>query len=152
MIEYVKANLYDIDSMQELIRDDVEAGIIIPRSSDEVANQIRSYKLAKDNGIIVGYCSLQIHTKDLAEIRSLIVSKDYRRKGIASTLIDNMLIEAKDLGVSKVLVLTYQQVLFEKLDFVEIPKEEIPEQKIWADCIKCKSFPVCKEVSLIKSI
>ena len=41
---------------------------------------------------------------------------------------------------------------FEKNGFVEIPKENIPEHKIWADCIKCKHFPICNEISLIKTI
>jgi amino-acid N-acetyltransferase len=140
--------------MQKMILSDIEDGIIIARKDDEVANQIRSYTLAKDKDSdnVAGYCSLQIHTKELAEIRSLIVDRDYRRQGIASKLIEKKLIEAKELGIKKVLVLTYQQELFEKLGFVEIPKEEIPEQKIWADCIRCKSFPICKEVSLIKYI
>jgi amino-acid N-acetyltransferase len=48
--------------------------------------------------------------------------------------------------------LTYQQRFFERLGFEEIPKESIPEHKIWADCIKCKHFPVCNEVSLIKTL
>jgi len=60
--------------------------------------------------------------------------------------------EAKDLGLQKVLVLTYRQSFFERLGFIEIPKESLPEHKIWADCIKCKHFPVCNEVSLIKNI
>ncbi|PHQ55600.1 MAG: GNAT family N-acetyltransferase, partial [Sulfurimonas sp.] len=34
----------------------------------------------------------------------------------------------------------------------EIPKESLPEHKIWADCIKCKHFPICNEVSLIKTL
>lgn len=152
MIHFAKAILSDISAMQDLIKDDVEKGIIIKRNDDEVANQIRSYTLAKDGERIVGFCSLQIHTSEFGEIRSLIVDKEYRRKNIATSLIEEKIKEAKGLGLKRILVLTYQQELFEKIGFIELPKEQIPEQKIWADCIKCKSFPVCKEVSLIKSI
>jgi amino-acid N-acetyltransferase len=60
--------------------------------------------------------------------------------------------EAISLGLQKVLSLTYQHEFFEKLGFVEIPKESLPEHKIWADCIKCKHFPICNEVSLIKTL
>ena len=41
---------------------------------------------------------------------------------------------------------------FEKLGFNEIDKETIPEHKIWADCVKCKHFPVCNEIALTISI
>jgi amino-acid N-acetyltransferase len=50
------------------------------------------------------------------------------------------------------LTLTYQKEFFEKLGFVEIPKESIPDKKIWADCIKCKFFPNCNEIALIKHL
>ncbi|MCW8954887.1 MAG: N-acetyltransferase, partial [Sulfurimonas sp.] len=120
------------------------------RSSDEIATNIRSYILAKEDNVLVGFCALHIHAPSLAEIRSLVVKEDKRGNGIGEKLIAQAMDEAKTLGVHKVLSLTYKQSFFEKLGFVEIPKESLPEHKIWADCIKCKHFPICNEVSLIK--
>ncbi|MCK4974733.1 MAG: GNAT family N-acetyltransferase, partial [Sulfurimonas sp.] len=96
--------------------------------------------------------ALHIHAPSLAEIRSLVVKESKRSKGIGESLIAKAMDEAKMLGVQKVLSLTYKQSFFEKLGFVEIPKESLPEHKIWADCIKCKHFPICNEVSLIKAL
>ena len=36
--------------------------------------------------------------------------------------------------------------------FREIAKEDIPEQKIWADCIRCKLFPICNEIAMVIDI
>ena len=138
--------------MQKLVIPEVEAGVILARSSDEIATNIRSYILAREDGEIVGFCALHIHTPTLAEIRSLIVKESKRGMGIGQSLIDKAMQEAKILGLKKVLTLTYKQSFFEKLGFIEIPKESIPEHKIWADCIKCKHFPICNEVSLIKTL
>lgn len=151
-IELSKAKLSDIENMQKLVIPEVEAGIILARSSDEVATNIRSYILAKDGDEIVGFCALHIHTPELAEIRSLIVKEDKRGIGIGAMLVNKAIEDAKKLGLKKVLSLTYQQAFFEKLGFIEIPKSSLPEHKIWADCIKCKYFPVCNEVSLIKTL
>ncbi|MDP2894450.1 MAG: GNAT family N-acetyltransferase [Sulfurimonas sp. RIFOXYD2_FULL_37_8] len=151
-VELTKANLSDIESMQKLVIPEVEAGVILARSSDEIATNIRSYILAREDGEIVGFCALHIHTPTLAEIRSLIVKESKRGMGIGQSLIDKAMQEAKILGLKKVLTLTYKQSFFEKLGFIEIPKESIPEHKIWADCIKCKHFPICNEVSLIKTL
>lgn len=151
-IELSKAKLSDIENMQKLVIPEVEAGIILARSSDEVATNIRSYILAKDDSEIVGFCALHIHTPELAEIRSLIVKEDKRGMGIGAMLVNQAIEDAKKLGLKKVLSLTYQQAFFEKLGFIEIPKSSLPEHKIWADCIKCKYFPVCNEVSLIKTL
>ncbi len=151
-IEFVKAKLSDIPSMQALIAPEIESGIILPRTDDEVATNIRSYTLALKDGELVGFCALHIHAPSLAEIRSLIIKENFRGQKIGENLINECLEEAKNLGLQKVLSLTYKQSFFERLGFVEIPKESLPEHKIWADCIKCKLFPVCNEVSLIKNL
>lgn len=151
-VELTKARLSDIENMQKLVIPEVEAGVILARSSDEIATNIRSYILAKEGDEIVGFCALHIHTPSLAEIRSLVVKEGRRGMGIGQSLIAKAIEEARMLGLQKVLSLTYKQSFFEKLGFVEIPKESLPEHKIWADCIKCKHFPVCNEVSLIKTL
>ena len=151
-IEFVKASLADISKMQELVRPEVESGVILERSDDEIATNIRSYTLALFNGELVGFTALHIHTAYLAEIRSLIVKDGFRGQKIGEKLINKVLDEARTLGLQRVLSLTYKQAVFERLGFVEIPKESLPEHKIWADCIKCKHFPICNEVSLIKNL
>jgi amino-acid N-acetyltransferase len=150
LIELVKAKLNDIASMQELVIQEVQDGIILQRRDDEVATNIRSYVLAKEGGKILGYTALHIHSDRIAEIRSLIVSSSYRGKDIGKKLVNFAIQEAKDLGVTQeILVLTYLPIFFEKMNFIEIDKESIPEHKIWTDCIKCVHFPVCNEISLV---
>jgi len=151
-IEYLKAKLSDISQMQELVKEEVESGVILERNENEMATTIRSYFIAKDGDKIVGFVALHIHTLLLAEIRSLIVSKEQRGKNIGANLVNIASDEGRELGVKQILTLTYQKEFFEKLGFVEIDKESIPESKIWADCIKCKHFPICNEISLIKEI
>ncbi|MCF6310360.1 MAG: N-acetyltransferase [Sulfurimonas sp.] len=135
-----------------MVAPEVESGIILVRTSDEIATNIRSYVLAKEGSELVGFCALHVHAASLAEIRSLVVKESKRGKGVGESLIAKAMDEAKVLGIQKVLSLTYKQSFFEKLGFVEIPKESLPEHKIWADCIKCKHFPICNEVSLIKAL
>ena len=150
MIELVKAKLSDIPAMQVLVDSEVKEGVILNRSEDEVATNIRSYVLAKDGERLVGYTALHVHSRRLAEIRSLIVDEKYRGQKIGQRMVEFTLEEAKALGVEEdVLVLTYLPVFFEKLGFNEINKEVIPEHKIWADCIKCIHFPVCNEIALV---
>ena len=150
MIELVKAKLSDIPAMQALVAPEVKDGIILNRTEDEVATNIRSYVLAKDGDKLVGYMALHIHSRRLAEIRSLIVDEAYRGQNVGQRMVQFTLDEAKNIGVEEdVLVLTYLPQFFLKLNFKEIDKEVIPEHKIWADCIKCIHFPICNEVALV---
>ncbi len=150
MIELKKATLDDIKAMQELVAEDVNSGVILARSDDEIATNIRSYILAKEGERLVGYTALHIHSQDIAEVRSLIVHNDFRKQAIGRSMVDYAINEAKKLGIQReVLALTYIADFFKKLGFIEIEKDEIPEHKIWADCIKCIHFPVCNEVALV---
>ena len=149
---YEKPRLTDIPAMQAIAAKEVEEGIILPRSDDEVATNIRSYIVTKEGEKIVGYVALHIHSMRLGEIRSLIVAEGYRHHRIGSRLVELAVEEGRALGLEEILSLTYMGSFFERLGFVEIPKETIPEHKIWTDCIKCKHFPVCNEISLIKKL
>lgn len=173
--------LNDIPAMREIVRPEVERGVILERSAEVMANMIRSYRVAWEeqevlknkefldsnfgklilenkplramkNPIMLGFCALHLHSTTLAEIRSLIVTPKAQRLGVATALIRDCEKEAKALGIKEILVLTYKRTLFKKLDFMEISKDKIPNQKIWADCILCKHFPLCEEIALIKEI
>ena len=152
MIEYTKAKLSDIVLMQGVVKPEVEKGIILFRSSDEMATNIRSYILAKNGSEIIGFGALHFHADNLAEIRSLVVKEDFRGQGVGKGIIQNLLKEGKEMGLNEVFTLSYQRSFFEALGFHEISKEKLPPHKIWADCIKCKHFPVCDEIALIKTI
>ena len=151
-IKYRKATLGDIPMMQKLVAPEVLSGIILERNDDELATNIRSYLLVHQDNELVGFNALHLHTSTLAEIRSLVIKDGFRGKKIGENLVLKTLEEAVSLGLERILSLTYKQSFFERLGFVEIPKESLPEHKIWADCIKCKHFPICNEVSLIKTL
>jgi amino-acid N-acetyltransferase len=138
--------------MQTLVAPYIKNGTILYRSDNEVATTIRSYTVIKDDGKIVGFSALHIHSLELCEIRSLIIDENYRGQNIASNLVQELLKEAKELGLKEVLALTYVDEFFIKLGFNIIDKEQIPDHKIWLDCSRCKHFPVCNEISLIKQI
>ncbi len=148
----IKPTLDDIDEMQALVKPEVDGGIILERTESEMANTIRSYTIAKIDGRIIGFCALHIHSKVLGEIRSLIVASEYRAHGVGKALVKEAIDEGRALGLKEILSLTYRRDFFEKLGFVEILKEKIPDSKIWLDCIKCKHFPVCDEISLILNL
>ncbi len=152
MIELRKATLKDIPKMQKMVLKEIKDGIILKRNDDEVATNIRSYILAFENGELLGYGALHIHSPKLSEFRSFIVREDARGKGIGKQILEYCKKEAKELGAEEILVLTYIPEFFKKAGFKEIEKEKIPEHKIWLDCVKCIHFPVCNEVSLIYKV
>jgi amino-acid N-acetyltransferase len=122
---------------------------MLPRSLNEIYENIRDFFVCDNKGEIIGTSALHILWENLAEIRSLAVSKECQDKGIGKRLLERCLKEAKALGVKRVFALTYNPVFFRKFGFKEIDKNTLP-QKIWGDCLKCPKFPKCEEVAVIK--
>ncbi len=121
---------------------------MIPRSFNELYENIRDYLVFENHGKIHGICALHIMWEDLAEIRSLAVRKEYQKIGIGKKLVKRCLIEAKALGIKRVFVLTYHPSFFKRIGFLDVEKSSLP-QKIWGDCVRCSKFPECDENALI---
>jgi|GEM_PF-53825 len=146
----LKPTLLQIREIESILEPYIKEGIILKRERDEIAQNIRSYTLLYRKGEPIGVGALHIYTPYLGEVRSLAIREGEQRRGYGKILVRQLIQEAFQLGLKEVLVLTYTKQFFIKLGFKEIPKETIPEKKIWSDCINCKFFPICREVALIK--
>ena len=145
-----KARFSDIEEIQRLINRYAEEGALLPRSLNELYENIRDFFVWKERGKLLGCCALHISWENLAEIKSLAVSRRVRKKGIGNRLLQSALSEAKDLGIKRVFALTNQEKFFKRNGFKKIKKEKLPH-KIWGECNKCPKFPDCDEVAMIFS-
>lgn len=124
---------------------------MLPRSLNELYEQVRDFHVVENNKEIVAVCALHTMWQDLAEIRSLVVTESAREQGIGKRLVSKCIAESRRLGINRIFALTYSIDFFLKLGFKEIDKSELP-QKIWVDCIKCHKFPDCDEYAVIKEV
>ncbi len=144
-----KAKIGDAQRMHELINSLADKGEMIARALSEIYENLRDFFVIRDNSTQVIACvALHIIWGDLAEIRSLAVSEDKQDKGLGSALIRACLKEAKELGIPTVFCMTYKPFFFEKHDFRQVDKTELP-RKVWSECYRCPKFPDCGEIALI---
>jgi len=146
-----RALISDIKEIQKLVNDFARKEQMIPRSVNELYENIRDFVVADDKHGIVGACALHVLWEDLAEVRSLAVRKEFQGKGIGRKMVNNCIRDARALGIKRVFVLTYQPDFFRKLKFRDTDKASLP-QKIWGDCIRCPKFPECDEHALIRDV
>ena len=81
-------------------------------------------------GEVVGCGSLCQLGADLVEIRSLGISEGYKGLGIGSKLVDQLIFEAKEQHIPKVMALTYEVTFFKKNGFVVVDKEIFPGESM----------------------
>jgi amino-acid N-acetyltransferase len=146
-----KAKITDVKAIQSLVNQFADSGQMLPRSLNELYEYLRDFHVFEENGSLIGVCALHVSWDGLAEIRSLAVRRDRMKQGIGAGLVRHCLAEAAQLQIDRVFVLTYQDVFFKKLGFIDVDKKELPH-KIWTDCLNCVKFPDCDESSLIITI
>lgn len=146
-----KANVNDVKKIQKLIGHYAKRERMLPRSLNELYENIRDFFVYAEGNNIYGCCALHVDWEDLSEIKSLAVAKSKSGKGIGKKLLAHCLKEAKALKVKKVFALTYIPSFFEPFGFKIVDKKELPH-KIWSECIKCVYFPGCKEIAMLKEV
>ncbi len=143
-----RARISDATQMHKLINYFADRGEMLARPLSELYENIKDYFVVRQGKRVIACAGLHIMWSNLAEIKSAAVAEDSQRQGIGDQLIEACLKEAKELGISTVFCLTYKPAFFEKCDFSQIDKMELP-QKVWSECYRCPKFPNCDEVALI---
>ncbi len=147
----IKAKIEDVESMHKLINYYANKKEMLPRSLNDLYENIRDFFIVEEKGKIVACCALHIAWGDLAEVKAMAISPRWQRKGLGSALLDKCFEEAVFLGIKKVFALTFKPKFFIKHGFKQVKRESLPH-KIWSECINCPLFPDCNEVPMIKKI
>lgn len=146
-----KAKISDVKVVHRMINMSAGKGEMLPRSLMDLYGNLRDFfvYLDEDDGPIVGLCAMHIFWENLAEVRSLYVEDQHRRKGIGRKLVEACISEAITLDLLRIFTLTYQTEFFKSAGLKEVDKETLPE-KIWSDCFKCPKYPdYCDEIAMI---
>jgi amino-acid N-acetyltransferase len=147
MMKIRKIDIREVPVVHAIINQYAKRKRLLPRALGEIYENLRDYFVAEYEGKIIGCCALHIVWANLAEVKSLAVLKEFTRQGVGTQLLEEALKEAKALGISRVVTLTYEQEFFSKRGFKVIPASSLPH-KMWGECVKCPLFPNCKEVPM----
>ena len=79
---------------------------------------VQEFHVAEDeDGTVIGCGALHVMWEDLAEVRTLAVDKTRHGEGIGSRILDVLLRQAAEVGVSKVFCLTFEVGFFARHGF-----------------------------------
>jgi len=144
-----KAKISDVKFIHTLVNRYAEQDLMLPRSLNNLYDNIRDFYVLEQDGKIKGCVALNIVWDDLAEVKALAVDESVKGQGWGRKLVEECLREAKELGIKKVFALTLIKDFFHKLGFKTIQKRRLP-QKIWGECIHCIKFPdECNEIAVM---
>lgn len=101
-----------------LIKSAAKEGQLLHRARKDIKENIDTFFVydGPKKGV-VACCGLTIYSKKLAEIRSLVVRKDFQKQGIGNILVKECLRLAKENKIYEVLAVTDKVSFFNNLGF-----------------------------------
>ena len=124
---------------------------MLHRSLSEIYENIRDYRVAVFDSKVIGCSGLHVSWRDLAEVKSLAVSRTVQGKGIGKALVKANIADGKLLGIKRVFALTYVPDMFTKMGFTVVDKAALP-RKVWTECVFCPKFPDCGEIAVLMNL
>jgi len=145
------ARVSDAKTICTLINYYAEHDKMLFRSLAEIYENLQTFSVAEDNGVVIGCCALEVIWSDLAEIKSLAIAPEQRSRGVGRKLVTTIIEQARQLGVPQIFALTLEPGFFQKLGFSVVAKEALP-MKVWSDCARCPKQQECDEIALVRSL
>jgi len=138
----------DAPAIHALINAHREEGHLLPRNIEEVRARATRFVVADIDGAVKACAELVALSGRMAEVRSLVVSSDLRRHGVATSLITALRERAQGEGFQSLLALAHDPHFFVRHNFSIVPHEWLPE-KIARDCGGCALFRHCGQHALL---
>ncbi|MBV8892221.1 MAG: N-acetyltransferase [Acidobacteria bacterium] len=144
-----KALLPDAIDIHRLILQHFASGTLLPRTFPEICENVRDFVVAEEGDSVVGCGALHLYGPHLAEVRSITVGPEYRKRGAGRLLLHKLLKEAARHQVSCVCLFTRIPEFFARAGFSMVRREDIPD-KLYKDCCVCPKLHCCDEVAMVR--
>ena len=123
-----RARTGDVRGIRRLL--DVYAGrVLLAKPTVALYEDVPEFwvALTGDNDVI-GCGALHVMWEDLAEVRTVAVDPAHRGRKIGHRIVTELLGAARELGVRRVFVLTFETGFFRSFGFVEIDGAPVPAE------------------------
>ena len=156
----------DAPALLELIAAHLEEGRLLPRTLDELTVHAPRFVVAVeqpaeirrgDNASagrgdrIVGCAELAPLSPNVAEIRSLVVSRAARNTGVGNRMVEALAVRARYEGFTRLCAFAHDPAFFVRRGFSIVPHTWVPE-KIAHDCTTCPLFRNCGQFAIVMDI
>jgi len=138
----------DADALHALIASHLEEGRLLPRTLDELTIHAPRFVVAVAGEQIVGCAELAPLSQEVAEVRSLVVSRDARRLGVGVRMVEELAVRARREGYRRLTAFAHDPAFFVRRGFSIVPHTWVPE-KIAHDCNACPLFRNCGQYAIV---
>ncbi len=128
-----------------------EQEVLLARTLSEILALIPQFFVVEHKDAVVGCVAIEVFSEELGELRSLAVHPKHKGQDIGKRLLHHAEDYARELGLSKLMALTYIEAFFHQFGYQTVEMSSLPE-KVWRVCVKCPNFHNCDEIPVLKHL
>ncbi|MGA6164790.1 amino-acid N-acetyltransferase [Amycolatopsis magusensis] len=122
-----RALIADVREIKQLV--DADAGrVLLEKDLVTLYENVQEFWVVEVDGEVVGAGALHVLWEDLAELRTIVVGKQARGKGIGRALVGRLIRHAVELGLRRLFVLTFETSFFAGHGFREIDGAPVSQE------------------------
>lgn len=122
-----RARASDVDRILGVTGTYVEQHVLLPRTRDEIVDDIGNWWVSDLNGEVVGCAALRDFGGGLGELRSLSVVAEAHGRGLGESLVHAIVREARRRSIGRLFAITRNPGYFARHGFTELPMDDVPE-------------------------
>jgi len=115
-----RARTQDVRGIRRLIDTYAAGRRLLSKATVALYEDVQEFWVAEGGGAVVGCGAVHVLWEDMAEVRTVAVDPDWRGRKIGHRLVGALLDTAREVGVRRVFVLTFETDFFASFGFVPI--------------------------------
>lgn len=122
-----RARISDVRAIKSLV-DEYAGKVLLVKALVTLYEHVQEFWVAESGGELVGCGALHVLWEDLAEIRTVAVAPSALTAGIGGAIVDQLINTARELGLARIFVLTFEKKFFARHGFVEIDGSPVSQE------------------------
>ena len=145
-----RARTADVFGIAGLLAPYVEDRILLGKERVDLYEQVQEFRVAvNEDGELVGCGALHVMWEDLAEVRSLAVTPGLRKTGVGAAVLEGLIADARELGVTRLFCLTFEVEFFSRFGFTPVT-DDLVDEKVFAQLIRSHDEGVAEFLDLAR--
>ena len=129
------ARTSDIRTIREIVRPHSDSRVLVSKDAVTYYEALQQFRVAEQDGVVVGCGALHVMWEDLAEIRTLAVRPDATGHGVGGRILEALMDDARELGVQRLFCLTFEVGFFARHGF-EVIEGQAVEPEVYAELVR----------------
>lgn len=121
--------------IHDMLEPYVQRGILLGKDIVVLYEATQQFLVAEADGQLIGCGALHVMWDDLGEVRTLLVSDDWVRRGVGRAIVEGLEANAREIGLTRLFCLTFEVDFFTRRGFAPIG-EQIVDPDVYTQLVR----------------